>query len=134
MKLENFKCVDQDVNLDDYYKLYDYVIDYMEHPEWLKYEPIENTKKILKIGGKIWLYYDENDLVCSMVYLSSNNATLLKRNIKEDESLVGSLGPIMVSKDYIGNGLMNQMLTVFENYNKSIGKKYVFTKAVKSNI
>lgn len=40
----------------------------------------------------------------------------------------------MVSPDYLGNGLQNQMLKVFEDYCLSINKKYIFTKVHKDNI
>ena len=35
MSFNELKCVSDNVNLDDYLKLYKYVRDNMEHPEWL---------------------------------------------------------------------------------------------------
>lgn len=134
MKLDKFICVSENVSLDDYYNLYNYVRDNMDYPEWLGLIPREETEKFLKANGKIWLYYDGKLPVCSVFYMPSSNKTLKKHNIEVDESITGSLGPIMVRKEYIGNGLMKQMLEIFNNYNIELGNSYIFTKAAKDNI
>lgn len=133
MKLEDFTCVTNDVSLGDYYELYNDVRSSMEHPEWLGLIPREETEKFLKSDGKIWLYYDGDVTVCSVFYLPTKNKSLKKHNVDADCTETGALGPIMVRKEYLGNGLMNQMLKVFNDYNKSLGNKYVFTKAAKDN-
>ena len=134
MKLSDFTCINNNVDLDDYLKLYKYVIDNMKNKEWLGTFTKEEIKDILSLGGKIWLYYDEEILVCSMFYIPSNQKTLDKRKINTKSSVTASLGPIMVSPNYIGNKLMSQMLEVFNDYCKSIGMKYIFTKAHSNNI
>lgn len=134
MNLKDLKCSEHNVNLNDYYKLYNYVRDNMEHPEWLGLIPREETEKILENGGKIWLYYLNEEFVCSIFYIPSNKKSLIKHNIMYDEKCTGSLGPIMVSPKYIGKGLMKQMLKVFNDYNIQINNKYVFTKAIADNI
>lgn len=134
MKLEELNCVSKNVSLDDYYELYNYVRDNMNYPEWLGLIPREETEKVLKDNGKIWLYYDGDLPVCSVFYLPSGNKSLKKHNVDFDESITGSLGPIMVRKEYIGNGLMSQMLKIFNEYNIQIGNKYIFTKAAKDNV
>lgn len=53
MKLEDLKCISDNVNIDDYLKLYKYVRDNMEHPEWLGTFTKEEVVDILGIGGKI---------------------------------------------------------------------------------
>ena len=40
----------------------------------------------------------------------------------------------MVSPDYVGNKFMLKMLNEFNNYCRSIGMKYIFTKAVSDNL
>ena len=134
MKLSDFKEVSNDVNLDEYLWLYNYVRDNMEHPEWLGIFTLEEIKEILSIGGKIWMYYDKNIPVCSVFYIPTSNKSLRKHNIEYDESVTGSLGPIMVRKEYVGNGLQTSMLEVLNNYVKSIGKAHMFTKAHSDNI
>lgn len=134
MKLNNFKCISENVNLEDYLKLYKYVKDNMKNPEWLGEFTKEEIQDILNNNGKIWLYYDNDNLVCSMFYIPSNQKTLDKRNINTSESVTASLGPVMVSPDYVGNGLMSQMLKLFDDYCKNIGMQYIFTKASSANI
>lgn len=134
MKLEELRCESKNIILDDYYKLYNYVRNNMENPEWLGYIPKKETIEILKNNGKIWIYYDNEIPVCSTFYIPSNKKTLIKHNININEKEVGALGPIMVKKEYVGNGLMNQMLKKFEEYNLSIGNRFIFTKVAKDNI
>lgn len=134
MKLKELKCISENVNLEDYYYLYNLVRKNMEIPEWLGYIPQDEIIEILENKGKIWLYYLEDIPVCSMLYIPVKNKTLLKHNIEYDETITGSLGPIMVNPNYIGNGLMMQMLNVLDKYNMDIGNKYIFSKAVKDNI
>lgn len=136
MNLESLKCVNENVNLHDYLKLYKYVLDNMEHPEWLGTFEESEIIEILANDGKIWLYYHpvSNDLVCSVFYIPPSNKALRKHNIETDETETGSLGPIMVSPDYVGNGLQLQMMKVFNDYVKSINKKYIFTKVHRDNI
>ena len=134
MKLADFREVSNDVNITEYLWLYNYVRDNMEHPEWLGTFSLDDIRELLNIGGKIWMYYDKNIPVCSMFYIPSSNKSLRKHNIKYDESITGSLGPIMVRKEYVGNGLQTAMLQVLNNYIKTIGKKHLFTKAHSDNI
>lgn len=89
---------------------------------------------ILSTGGKIWLYSYDLDLVCSMFYIPASNKSLKKHSIYSDESITGSLGPIMVSPDYVGNGFQIEMLKVFNKDCKDMGKKYIFTKVHVDNI
>lgn len=134
MKFENLKCVDIDVDLNDYLHLYDYVRNSMSHPIWLGTFEKSEIIDILSRGGKIWLYYDGSQTVCSMFYIPTNNASLKKHNVLSDENVTGSLGPIMVSPEYVGNGYQSKMMLELEKYCKSIGKKYIFTKAHCDNI
>lgn len=132
--IENLKCVNENVNLDDYLKLYKYVRDNMEHPEWLGTFTRDEIIEILNVGGKIWLYYDNSNLVCSMFYIPSSKKSLVKHNVNYNEELVGSLGPIMVSPDYVGHGYQIKMMNILDEYCRSINKKYIFTKVCSDNL
>ena len=133
MKLSDLKEISNNVNLDDYLYLYNYVRDNMEHPEWLGTFTKEEIIEILDNGGKIWLYYDQEP-VCSVFYIPVSNKALRKHHVTFDESVTGSLGPIMVRKEYVGNGLQLEMQKVINDYAKSIGKTHMFTKAHRDNI
>ena len=106
----------------------------MEHPEWLGTFTKDEIIEILGIGGKIWMYYDGDIPVCSVFYIPTSNKSLRKHNVEYDEKDTGSLGPIMVSKEYVGNGLQSSMLEVLDKYVESIGKTHMFTKAHSDNI
>ncbi len=134
MNLNDLYCVNENVNLDDYLNLYKYVKNNMKNPNWLGGFTKKEIKEILKKEGKIWLYYDKDNLVCSMCLLPSKNKVLKKNNIYYDESIVASLGPIMVSPNYIGNKLQLQMMKELERYCKNNNYKYIFTKSCSDNI
>ena len=134
MRLNDLVETNENINIDDYLELYNNVRDNMSNPEWLGTFTKEEIENILNQGGKIWLYYDRNNPVCSVFYMPVNNKTLNKYKIDYDEKVTGSLGPIMVRKEYIGNGLQNEMLKVLDNYIKSIGKSHIFTKTHSDNI
>ena len=67
-------------------------------------------------------------------YIPTYNKSLRKHNVEYDEEVTGSLGPIMVSKEYVGNGLQSAMLEALDKYVESIGKTHMFTKAHSDNI
>ena len=134
MKLSDFREVCENVNIDDYLSLYNYVRDNMEHPEWLGTFSKDEVIDILGFGGKIWMYYDGNTPVCSIFYIPASNKSLRKYDISYDEEVTGSLGPVMVSKEYVGNGLQLEMMNMLDKYTNSIGKTHMFTKAHSDNI
>ena len=134
MKLNDLKEVSENVNLDDYLELYNNVREKMEHPEWLGTFTKNEITDLLKIGGKIWLYYDGDIPVCSLFYIPVKNKTLRKHNVMYEDKVTGSLGPIMVRSEYIGNGLQKEMMNVLNDYVKSIGILHMFTKAHSDNI
>lgn len=68
-----------------------------------------------------------------MFYVSIYNKTLNKNNVFCDEKECASLGPIMVSKDYIGNKLQLQMMNELECFCKNNNYKYIYTKIQSDN-
>ena len=68
------------------------------------------------------------------MFCVENQKVLNKRHINTLERETASLGPIMVSPDYVGNGYMLEMLEIFNEYCISIGIKYIFTKAHSKNL
>ena len=133
MKLNDLYCVSENVNLNDYLELYKYVKDNMENPSWLGDFTKKEIEDLLKKKGKIWLYYHGDNMACSMFLLPSTKKALNKHNIFFDEDIVASLGPIMVSPDYVGNKLQIQMMEQLEKYCKDNDYKYIFTKVCSDN-
>ena len=134
MELKNFHCQNENNGLDKYLEFYNNVRNNMEHPEWLGTFTKEEIEELLSIGGKLFNYYDNDEIVCSFFYLPCSNKSLQKHNINYDESIVGSCGPIMVNPKYIGNGLQSQMIKELEAYCKSINKKYCYTRIHPDNV
>ena len=134
MKLEDLKCIDHDIDLDEYLKFYKYVRDNMEYPQWLGTFTKEELIDILNHDGKLFNYYDGDIFVSSIMYMPINKKTLIKHNINYDVSEVCSLGPVIVNPKYVGNKLQYQMQNMFDNYVNSINKKYIFTKVHPDNI
>lgn len=134
IKLENLTCIDNNINIDEYFNYYNYIRNSMKHPEWLSIIPKDEIIKILNNNGKIWIYYDDKNIACSVFYIPSNNKSLMKHNINYDEKIVGSCGPIMVSPEYVGNGLQRQMLKVLNKHCKNNNKQYIFTKVHPDNL
>lgn len=70
---------------------------------------------------------------CVLCSFPSSNKTLSKHNVFYKEDVVASLGPIMVSPDYVGNKLQLQMMKELEGFCKSNNYKYIFTKVQSDN-
>lgn len=134
MKINEFNCISEHNNIDEYLEFYKYVKSNMKEPSWLGEFSLNELKNILNNEGKLFNFYDNNIIVCSMLYIPSNNKTLKKHNLKYDEDLVGSCGPIMVNPEYVGNKFQKQMLELLDKYCKNIGKRYIFTKVHPDNI
>lgn len=134
MKINEFNCISEHNNIDEYLEFYKYVKSNMKEPSWLGEFSLNELKNILNNEGKLFNFYDNNIIVCSMLYIPSNNKTLEKHNLKYDEDLVGSCVPIMVNPEYVGNKFQKQMLELLDKYCKNIGKIYIFTKVHPDNI
>lgn len=135
MELSDLKCIDNNIDIDLYQKYYKYVRDNMDHPEWLGTFTNDEIKDILASGGKIWIYYDNDNFVGSVFYIPNvSQSTLDKHNIDVDAKYTASLGPVIVSPKYVGNGMQYKMQQVYNEYIKSLGFKYSFTKAHSDNI
>ena len=134
MKINEFNCISEHNDIDEYLEFYKYVKSNMKEPSWLGEFSLNELINILNNEGKLFNFYDNNTIVCSMLYIPSNNKTLEKHNLKYDEKLVGSCGPIMVNPKYVGNKFQKQMLELLDKYCKSIGKRYIFTKVHPDNI
>ena len=124
MKINEFNCISEHNNIDEYLEFYKYVKSNMKEPSWLGEFSLNELKNILNNEGKLFNFYDNNIIVCSMLYIPSNNKTLEKHNLKYDEDLVGSCGPIMVNPEYVGNKFQKQMLELLDKDCKNIGKRY----------
>ena len=105
----------------------EYVKSYMEHPEWLGDFTKEDLEKLLNSGTKIWIYYLDNNFVCSMMTIPSSEKNMIKFELDLDYKKVIDYGPMFVNPKYVGNKLQYQMLNELDKY--SIDKNYNFVVA-----
>ena len=133
--LEEFRCESENIDLDYYIEFRESVRTKMEVPEWLGEIPKEGLEEMLSIGGKIWMYYMGEIPVCTWMFIPAGEEAKEDLEIEGiDYNLMGDIGPVFVNFDYLGNGLMYQMLLRFDEYLKSIGYKYVMTTVHPDNI
>ncbi len=76
MKINEFNCISEHNNIDEYLEFYKYVKSNMKEPSWLGEFSLNELKNILNNEGKLFNFYDNNIIVCSMLYIPSNNKTL----------------------------------------------------------
>lgn len=127
MNLNSLKCIDNNIDLDKYIEYREYVKSYMEHPEWLGDFTKEDLEKLLNSGTKIWIYYLDNNFVCSMMTIPSSEKDMIKFELDLDYKKVIDYGPMFVNPKYVGNKLQYQMLNELDKY--SIDKNYNFVVA-----
>ena len=132
MKLSELTCINENINLDEYIGFREQVKEKMEHPEWLGDFTKEDLIKLLKNKSKIWIYYKQEEPVCSMMFIPSDEESLKKLEIKEKE--VADYGPMFVNQKYIGNGLQYQMLKELDKYSIKKGYKYAASTIHPDNI
>lgn len=123
MKLEDLKRIDDNIDLDKYIEYREYVKSNMQHPEWLGDLTKEDLEKLLSSGTKIWIYYLDNDFVCSMMSIPSSEKDMVKFDLNLDYKEVIDYGPMFVNHKYVGNKLQYQMLKYLDEYVKSKGYK-----------
>ena len=54
MELSDFKCINEDIDIELYQRNYKYVRDHMEHPEWLSTFTDEEIKDAVLKHCKCW--------------------------------------------------------------------------------
>lgn len=135
IKLEDLRCVSENIDLDYYIEFRESVRSRMNNPEWLGEIPKEGLEEMLSIGGKIWMYYLGDVPVCTWMFIPAGEDAKEDLEIEGiDYNLMADIGPVFVNFDYLGNGLMYQMLLKFDEYLKSIGYKYVMTTVHPDNV
>ena len=124
MKLSDLKCVNENINLDEYIAFRDLVKKNMEYPEWLGDFSKDNLVNMLNNVSKIWIFYKNNEPVASMMLIPSDEDALRKFGLDLNYRDVVDYGPMFVNPKYVGNKLQYQMLQKIDKYSKSLGYKY----------
>lgn len=134
MLISDLTCINKDINIDEYIEFRELVKLNMEFPEWLGDFTKENLINMLNNNSKIWIYYLNNEPVCSMMLIPSTKKDLDKFGLDLDYKEVVDYGPMFVNPKYIGNGLQYQMLKELDNHCIKIGYKYVASTIHPDNI
>lgn len=134
LKLKELNCTCEEIDLDKYITFRELVKENMEYPEWLGDFSREDLEFLLKNNSKIWLYYLNEDFVCSMMLIPADEGFLSKFGITLDYKEVADYGPIFVSPQYVGQGLQYQMLQELDNYCSIVGYKYAISTVHPDNI
>ena len=134
MNLEDLKCISENINLDEYINFREMVKENMEYPEWLGDFTKEDLIYMLNNKSKIWIYYLDNDPVCSMMLIPSTEKALTKFEIDLNYNEVVDYGPMFVNPKYVGNGLQYKMLKELYEYCKKIGYKFAASTIHPDNI
>lgn len=119
MRLDNLKCVNTNIDIDEYLKYCNEVKRTMPNPDWLGDFTKEDLIYLLNNGTKIWMFYHTNEFVCSMMTIPSTEESLNSltlTNYKPTEVI--DYGPMFVHPKYRGNNLQYQMLKYLDNYYK----------------
>ena len=124
MKLNELTCINENINIDEYITFRELVKTKMEYPEWLGDFSKEDLIDLLKNNSKIWIYYLNNEPVCSMMIIPASEKSLLKFEIDLDYKEVIDYGPMFVNPKYVGNKLQYQMLQELDNYCLNNNYKY----------
>ena len=134
MKLKELKCINNNINLDEYIEFREKVKQNMENPEWLGDFTKDDLEYLLSNNSKIWIYYSDDEPVCSMMLIPSDKETLQKFEITINYQDVVDYGPMFVNTKYVGNGLQIQMLEELDEYSINLGYKYAIGTIHPDNI
>ena len=134
MKLQELTCICENINLDKYIEFREYVKNNMEHPDWLGDFSKEDLINLVNNGSKIWVYYLNNEIVCSMMIISSSKDVLSKFDMNLNYKDVVEYGPMFVNPKYVGKGLQYQMFLELDEYSNKLGYKYAVGTVHPDNI
>ena len=127
LNISNLTSISENIDLDEYIKIREEVKMGMEYPEWLGDFSKEDLINELNNNAKIWLYYDNDNLVCSMMILPCSLHAITKFELDINYKDAIDYGPMFVCQEYIGNGLQYQMLKELDKYCKDKGYKYAIS-------
>ena len=134
MNLNDLRCVNKNIDIDEYIKYRELVKLNMEHPDWLGDFSRDDLIYLLNNNSIIQVYYLGDEWVSSMMLIPSTEKDLKKFEIKLDYRDVVDYGPMFVNPKYVGNGLQYQMLKELDNYSVELGYDYAASTIHPDNI
>lgn len=134
MKLSDLRVESENIDIDKYIEYREDVKENMEHPDWLGDFQKEDLEFLLSNGSKLWIFYDGEEYVSSMMLIPSDEKSLKKFELDLDTCDVVDYGPMFVNQAYRGNGLQGQMLEFLDDYSRKSGYKYVASTIHPDNV
>ena len=117
MRLNKLKAVNTNIDINEYLKYREEIKKTMPHPDWLGDFDSDALTNLLATGSKIWLFYNNEEFVCSMMSIPSTNKCLHRLSLTDyNYNEVIDYGPMFVNPKYRGLGLQYQMLQYLDNY------------------
>lgn len=132
MKLKDLYVKINDI--DEYINFREMVKKNMKDPLWLGDFSKEDLIDMKNNNSIIWIYYLDDNPVCSMMLIPSKKEDLEKFEIDLDYKETVDYGPMFVNPKYIGNNLQYQMLEELDKYSSNLGYKYGVTTVHPDNI
>lgn len=127
MTLKELEMRNENIDLDKYIEFREYVKTFMEHPEWLGDFTKEELELMLASNSRIWIYYQNDEEVCSMMLIPATTKAIEKFELELKAEETADYGPMMVNPKYVGYGLQYQMLQEIDQY--SIEHNYTHAAA-----
>ena len=78
LKLEELNCINESIDLGKYIEFREYVKANMTHPDWLGDFSKNDLIYMLNNNSKIWIYYLNEEPICSMMLIPSDEKSLLR--------------------------------------------------------
>ena len=78
LNLNELNCINENINLDEYIDFREKVKKQMEYPEWLGDLSKDDLIKLINSDSKILIYYLNEEPICSMMLIPSDEKSLLR--------------------------------------------------------
>lgn len=134
MKLNDLNYVNDKIDVDKYIEYRENVKKEMKEPDWLGDFSKDDILYMLDNNSKIWIYFKDEEFICSMMLIPSTKKDLDKFGIDLDFNEVVDYGPMFVNSKYVGNSLQYQMLKELDEYSSNKGYKYAISTVHPNNI
>lgn len=134
MKLNDLNYVNDKIDVDKYIEYRENVKKTMKEPDWLGDFSKDDILYMLDNNSKIWIYFKDEEFICSMMLIPSTKKDLDKFGIDLDFNEVVDYGPMFVNSKYVGNSLQYQMLKELDEYSSNKGYKYAISTVHPNNI
>lgn len=134
MKLNDLNYVNDKIDVDKYIEYRENVKKEMKEPDWLGDFSKDDILYMLDNNSKIWMYFKDEEFICSMMLIPSTKKNLDKFGIDLDFNEVVDYGPMFVNPKYVGNSLQYQMLKELDEYSSNKGYKHAISTVHPNNI